>query len=1023
MTGDILTGNIEQYLYYGNNGNINLLTTVGDISTSEINQFLYHGDNGNINISTVTGNIQTDNVIGGEINVFALSGDISMGQVNTSSENERFSDVLRNSNDLSISTLSGDILIESVNSSLDTSELFEVPQFHPQIVKGGDINISTNTGSIFVGNILSFLLSNININGGGGNINLSTINGGIVTGDVFSAAISSRGISRSNGGKISILTNIGDVKTGFISSDSIAATSSDSTIILDPDFDPNFNPNFPNSNFFVVSPSGDAGDIQISTFNGDITSKAISASSFSLSDLVLYNLMMSGASFPLGDSGNGGDIYLSIKEKGDISIVGSDRGFQGDLAPIVSSLLRSDALLTSSTFSTFGESGFGGNIIIETPNILENVEILTLSSTSQSGAVSILGSNDLELNNIDVVTSKQLEIKLGSQPFEIKFSVDLGGLGQSGNVLIESLGNINLIDSSITSESNSSKPAGNVNIISPKTITLARSSVISDSNDFGDAGNIQFDTSTLNILEGSRVLAQTNGLGDGGTITINASSDVNLGRGVQDFSPILSVETSGAGKAGDIIVNTPVLNVFDTARVTATATENSSSREGGGSIRLNSDQMNLRGEVGIFAETQGESPAGILALKPYQNNLDLNVELFPNSKISASTSGSGRGGDLIVLAPRNIEISGAGLLSAETSSTGDAGNINITSQNLTLSEDVTISTSTAGSGNAGNIKLTVAEDLNILNSKILSSALPESSGNSGNIIIDPISTVLDNSDIAVSAQGNGIGGGIELISNRLSLINNSRLNAISDRTDAGNINVFVPEYLFLTSDSNITTNSGDDGGNINIITPFIIALPNQDNNIVAEAIAGNGGKINIFSKAYDSVSLFGIEFTGEDIALRNDISAKSDLGVDGEVLISLPEIDETAGLNELPADLVDAEDLVGLHGCAVEDEKIAGGSDLTLIGKGGLSNKPEGNVGISSPILIYLGNPDNIQEIADSQTSPVAAQNSSVVPKTARGWQQLEDGTLLLTFDMPSSESQTVQNSLPKHPYCVAQEN
>jgi hypothetical protein len=138
---------------------------------------------------------------------------------------------------------------------------------------------------------------------------------------------------------------------------------------------------------------------------------------------------------------------------------------------------------------------------------------------------------------------------------------------------------------------------------------------------------------------------------------------VNLGIGVNDFSPVLSVETSNAGKAGSIIINTPTLTLSDTARITATATNTATNTEGGGSITLNASTMHLAGIVGVFAETQGQTPAGTLTLKPYENQSNLNITLAPNSQVSASTSGSGKGGDLILSAPQAITIAGQGTLS------------------------------------------------------------------------------------------------------------------------------------------------------------------------------------------------------------------------------------------------------------------------------------------------------------------------------------------------------------------------
>jgi large exoprotein involved in heme utilization and adhesion len=198
---------------------------------------------------------------------------------------------------------------------------------------------------------------------------------------------------------------------------------------------------------------------------------------------------------------------------------------------------------------------------------------------------------------------------------------------------------------------------GNLRIIAPNAITIqGQGTITTSTTGTGNAGNIILDTSTLTIARGAQLFALTEGSGNSGTIEVNASTAVNLGIGVDDFSPVLSVETSNAGQAGSIIINTPSLTLSDTARITATATSTATNTEGGGSITLNASTMDLAGVVGVFAETQGQTPAGTLTLQPYENQSTLNLTLAPESQVSASTSGSGKGGNLIVQAPEAITI-------------------------------------------------------------------------------------------------------------------------------------------------------------------------------------------------------------------------------------------------------------------------------------------------------------------------------------------------------------------------------
>jgi len=611
-------------------------------------------------------------------------------------------------------------------------------------------------------------------------------------------------------------------------------------------------------------------------------------------------------------------------------------------------------------------------------------------------------------------------------------------VGNAGNIIINT-GKLEVLNGAelIASVLGEGK-AGDI-ILTTHNLNVNDATIETNTFSSGDAGDIFINTSILNLTNGGNIFAFTKGRGDGGTVTINASDAVNMGEGVQNFAPIISVETSNAGKAGDIIINTPNFTLAETARITATATETATNLDGGGSITLNANIMNLAGIVGIFAETKGQAPAGTLLLQTYQNNPDLNLTLYPNSKISASTFASGNGGDLIVTAPDTININGAGILAVETSGSGNAGNIKITSQNINLSDGVTISASTSSSGNAGNIditannfnlsnnstiqtntfasgnagniKVTVSNDINMNDSQILASTSINSTGNGGNINIDPINTNLNNSRIAVNSQGKGTGGNIFLISHNLNLNNNSAISAETLSTNGGNINLQIGDILWLRGGSNITATAGTalaggNGGNITIYAPWIIALPNQDSNITAEAFEGAGGNINITTNA-----LFGIGFTGKNILVRNDITASSQFGLTGSVIINTPAVDPTSGLIELPSNLVDADSLFGRDPCALENGQIAGGSSFIIIGKGGLPVNPnETPTNINGTVnLISLDDNNHNQTTAITiNNQATQLENNQAIIQQAQGWGITEDEELILTAE---SLSLTPQNT------------
>lgn len=679
-------------------------------------------------------------------------------------------------------------------------------------------------------------------------------------------------------------------------------------------------------------------------------------------------------------------------------------------------------------------SGNGGTIII---NQSHPQGILNLSDGGFLSVLTRSGNNGGEIG----INVNNLNIESGGQ---IISTAATGSNGNAGNISIIA-NNINIagqntpqtqnnplnpnqgINSGFFAFTEGTGNAGNI-LIDAHNLTLADASEISASTTAeGKAGDITLNTPTLTLANGGKIFATTTGSGDGGTITVNATNTANIGIGVQDFAPVLSVETSGAGKAGDIFINTPTLTLSDTARITATATETATNTQGGGSITLNASKMDLAGVVGIFAETQGQAPAGTLQLNPYQNQPDLDITLFPNSTISASTTASGKGGDLNLTAPENINIAGQGKLAVESTGTGDAGNIQITTKNLNITDGVQISastfntgkggninlkannftatngaqflTTTFGNAQAGNINLIVKDNINLdgTNTGLFANTEIGSTGKSGSITIDPQTFIISNgAGIGVNSQGSGEGGDISLQAGLLSLNNQAFISAETANNQGGNINLAINDLLLLRNNSNIsatagTAQAGGNGGNITINAPFIVAFPNENSDITANAFEGNGGNINITTNA-----LFGIEFQTQQTP-RSDITASSQFGVDGNVEINRPDVDPTQGLIELPTNIVDASNQID-NSC--QPGTAASQSSFVATGRGGLPLSPTQPLQDTSTLSQWVKPRTNLQDSAQLENQPQTVNTNSPVSAPAivqaSGWVVDANGKIYL---------------------------
>ena len=182
-----------------------------------------------------------------------------------------------------------------------------------------------------------------------------------------------------------------------------------------------------------------------------------------------------------------------------------------------------------------------------------------------------------------------------------------------------------------------------------------------------------------------------------------------------------------------------------------------------------------------------------------------------------------------------------------------------------------------------------------------------------------------------------------------------------------------------------------DGGNLTIDTEFIIAFPNQNNDIIANASRGNGGNINI-----TAVSLFGIEERPLN-PFTNDINASSEFGLQGDISVNTPEVDPTSGLIELPEAVGDASDQISQNPC---EQGV--GSEFIITGKGGLPANPNETLN-SNRVRVDLVEPvpsiqeDGDRERQEEEIRDINPENSTSEAVPAMGWIFNDKGEVMLT--------------------------
>jgi large exoprotein involved in heme utilization and adhesion len=261
------------------------------------------------------------------------------------------------------------------------------------------------------------------------------------------------------------------------------------------------------------------------------------------------------------------------------------------------------------------------------------------------------------------------------------------------------------------------------------------------------------------------------------------------------------------------------------------------------------------------------------------------------------------------------------------------------------------------------------------------------------IIITPTLRITDEAGVFVRSLGSGDGGNLEIRADRLSLDQAGVITAETESGEGGNIELQIQETLFLRNNSQITANAhgNGNGGNINIGADFILAVPQENSDITANAFEGRGGNVQITTQG-----ILGIE-PRTALTLQSDITASSEFGIDGAIVIDSPEIDPIQGTATLPTAL-SAPPLA--QGCYTSSRQ----NRFVVVGRGGIPSSP---VDTLTGDLLWQDLSDPLEEIEGQswqrrhQGIGEIQQNrpdsgTIIAPIEAEGWVVQADGTIAL---------------------------
>ncbi len=283
--------------------------------------------------------------------------------------------------------------------------------------------------------------------------------------------------------------------------------------------------------------------------------------------------------------------------------------------------------------------------------------------------------------------------------------------GASGSLTITT-GGLTVDDRSLLySITTGSGRAGDTTIQATGNTSLNTSSVVTTSplDVTGAGGILTLTTANLLVQGGARVVTSTFAAGVAGKLTVNSNGTVDLlGASADNVVPSsLSARTFDSGDAAGVEVNAQRLALRDGGQISTTTLGTGD----GGSIVINAQESvdivgrGVRRRSGLFSQVgvNGVAPGGEIQITTDR------LTVLDGAFVSVASDGSGKGGNIVLNVSGTATFSGTDsvgvptLLLAESYGTGKAGDILLTAGTLLVQSGAQVSISSLGEGDGGDL--------------------------------------------------------------------------------------------------------------------------------------------------------------------------------------------------------------------------------------------------------------------------------------------------------------------------------
>ncbi|MDP2371162.1 beta strand repeat-containing protein [Rhodoferax sp.] len=421
---------------------------------------------------------------------------------------------------------------------------------------------------------------------------------------------------------------------------------------------------------------------------------------------------------------------------------------------------------------------------------------------------------------------------------------------------------------------NISLAAGDTSIRAGALVATASTTARPAGSITAELANLEIDGRTARTSTGITSQAAIGDTGAGGDVVVSVRDGIRiLGGGM------ITSDTYGTGKGGNVAIKAGSL-LLD------------------GAGHKNSARITSRGDDGS---------AGVLTAEVAGS-----IELINGSQVSSDSFGAGKAGGITLRAGNDIRIFLDSFITSDAYGAGNAGPIDLSAKNLivdatggSLLTQVSSQALVYSEGHAGSIRVTTSDTLSLVNGgKIITDTY--SSGNAGDVFVTTGNLLLDGRDYAGSTGifssssflSSGNGGTLNInVSGDAQILQSAKVSSSTWGDGLGGKVVFKANNLLIDGMGNLagaaigseaTLTSSSNGGSVTVDVPGHLRIFNIGHISAATGGRGNAGAVSVRAGQLtidgQASGLAGIESSG--FTSRSGNAGPVRVEVAGDVLLT-----------------------------------------------------------------------------------------------------------------------------------------